>query len=53
MEMAILVEQYYDAYIAKYGATALPGHFKALSAIRRCRTPSSGELYVQCPQSSA
>ncbi len=49
MEMAILVGQYYDEYIAKYGATALPGHLKALSAIRRCRTPDSGELYVQCP----
>jgi hypothetical protein len=27
----------------------LPGHLRALNAILRCRTPDSGELYVQCP----
>ena len=27
--------------------TALPGHLKTLSAILRCRTPESGELYVR------
>jgi len=40
---------YYDAFMIKYGDTALSGHLKALNAIRRCRTPDSGELYVQCP----
>lgn len=49
MEMAALVDQYYDKYIGRYGDTALPGHLKTLSAILRCRTPESGELYVQCP----
>lgn len=49
MEMASLVHQYYDAFIASFGNTALPGHLKTLNAIRRCRTPESGELYVQCP----
>lgn len=49
MEIAALVEQYYDKYIGRYGDTALPGHLKTLSAILRCRTPQSGELYVQCP----
>jgi hypothetical protein len=49
MEMAALVEQYYDKYIGRYGDTALPSHLKTLSAILRCRTPESGELYVQCP----
>ena len=49
MEMATLVDQYYDKYIGKYGATALPGHLKTLKAILRCRTPESGELYVRCP----
>ncbi len=49
MEMAALVTQYYDKYIGRYGDTALPGHLKTLSAILRCRTPESGELYVQCP----
>lgn len=49
MKLASIVEHYYDAYIEKYGDTALPSHLKALNAIRRCRTPDSGEFYVQCP----
>ena len=49
MEMASIINQYYDAFIARYAGTALPGHLTALNAIRRCRTPDSGELYVQCP----
>jgi len=49
MEMAALVNQYYDQYIGKYGDTALPGHLKTLNSILRCRTPESGELYVHCP----
>jgi hypothetical protein len=48
MELASIINQYYDAFIAKYAKTLLPGHLKALNAIRRCRTPDSGELYVQC-----
>ena len=49
MEMAALVNQYYDKYICSYGDTALPGHLKTLNAILHCRTPESGELYVRCP----
>ena len=48
MEMASIINQYYDAFIAKYADSALPGHLKALNAIGRCRTPDCGELYVQC-----
>ena len=48
MEMASIIHQYYDAFITRYGNTALPGHLKALNAIGRCRTPDSGQLYVQC-----
>ncbi len=48
MEMASIINQYYDAFIAKYADSALPGHLKALNAIGRCRTPDSGQLYVQC-----
>lgn len=50
MEMATLVDKYYDRYISRYGDTALPGHLKTLSAILRCRTPESGELYIRCPE---
>jgi hypothetical protein len=49
MELASIVHQYYHAFMARFGNTALPGHLKALDAILNCRTPESGELYVQCP----
>ncbi len=49
MEMASIINQYYDAFMSKYGDTALPGHLKAMNAMLDCRTPASGELYVQCP----
>ena len=48
MEMTSIINQYYDAFMSKYGQTALPGQLKALNTIRRCRTPDSGELYVGC-----
>jgi len=50
MEMASIINQYYDAFIIKYADTALPGHLKAMNAIRRCRTSDSGELYMRCPE---
>jgi len=49
MELASIIDQYLDAFMIKYGDTALSGHLKAMNAICRCRTPDSGELYVQCP----
>jgi hypothetical protein len=49
MELASLVHQYHDLFVSRFGDTALPGHLKALDAIRRCRTPAAGELYIQCP----
>ncbi|MBW2742190.1 MAG: transposase zinc-binding domain-containing protein [Deltaproteobacteria bacterium] len=52
MEMASIIHQYYNAFMIKYAGTALPGHLKAMNAILGCRTPDSGELYVQCPDCS-
>ncbi len=49
MEMSSVVQQYFDVFSEKYGDRALPSHWKTLQAILRCRTPDSGELYVQCP----
>jgi hypothetical protein len=49
MELAAIINHYYDAFMEKYSKTALPGHLKAMNAICRCRTPDSGELYLQCP----
>jgi hypothetical protein len=48
MELASIIYQYYDAFIAKYADRALPAHLNAINAIGSCRTPDCGELYVQC-----
>jgi hypothetical protein len=48
MEISSIINQYKDAFINKYGDSALPGHLKAMNAICSCRTPASGELYVGC-----
>ena len=48
MQLASIIDQYYNAFIAKYADRLLPGHLNALDAIRSCRTPDCGELYVQC-----
>ena len=50
MEMASVIDEYYDAFINKYNNTLLPGHLNALNAMLRCRTPASGEIYVRCPE---
>lgn len=49
MQLASILDQYHDAFMAKYGSRLLPGHLRAIEAINRCRTPASGELFVQCP----
>jgi hypothetical protein len=49
MHLASILNQYHDAFQAKYGSQLLPGHLRAIDAIRRCRTPAAGELFVQCP----
>ena len=50
MELSSIINQYYDAFMIKHADTALPGHLKAMNAIRSCRTPDSGELYVRCTE---
>lgn len=48
MQLAAVLNQYHDAFQAKYGSRLLPGHLRAINAIRRCRTPEAGQLFVQC-----
>ena len=50
MDLAEIIDQYYDPFMGKYGESLLPGQFKALNAILRCRTPESGEVFVSCPK---
>ncbi len=49
MDMVSLIDQYMAPYLATYSDKILPSHLKALHAIKRCRTPQSGELYIKCP----
>jgi hypothetical protein len=49
MHLASILDQYHDAFQAKYGSQLLPGHLRAIDAIGRCRTPDAGQLFVQCP----
>ncbi len=49
MSLAAIVEQFYVPFIDAYKDRLLPSHRNALRAIRRCRTPESGELQVRCP----
>jgi hypothetical protein len=50
MELASIINQYYDSFLVKHSDKLLPGHLNALNAIRRCRTPDSGEVYTVCNQ---
>jgi hypothetical protein len=48
MQFASLLHQYHDAFQTKYASRLLPGHLRAIDAIKRCRTPEVGEVFVQC-----
>ncbi len=48
MELSSVIDQYYNAYIKKYGSLVLPGHKNTIRSILSCRTEKSGELYVRC-----
>jgi len=48
MKLASILDQYHDAFQAKYGSRLLPGHLRAIDAISSCRTPEAGQLLVQC-----
>jgi len=50
MELQSIIQQYKPAFIKQYGDRLLPSQLRAMQAIERCRTPQSGELYVQCTQ---
>lgn len=50
MELALIIDQYKSAFLTKYGNRIQQGQIQAINAVQRCRTPDSGELYVQCTQ---
>jgi len=49
MQLASIIDQYYDAFQSQYGSRILPDHLRAIDAIRRCRTPEAGQFLLQCP----
>ena len=48
MQIKSIIEQYKSALIKKQGEKLLPSQWQAMQSMQRCRTPQSGELYVQC-----
>lgn len=49
MQLASILDQYHDAFQAKYASRLSQAHLRAIEAIRCCRTPEAGQLLVQCP----
>lgn len=50
MQLASILDQYHDAFLAQYGSRLLLAHLRAIEAIRCCRTPEAGQLLVQCTE---
>ena len=48
MQLASILDQYHDAFQAKYASRLSLAHLRAIEAIRSCRTPEAGEIRVQC-----
>ena len=48
MKLDSIIRRYQTAFKKKYQDKLLPSQVAALNAMNRCRTPDSGELYVQC-----
>jgi hypothetical protein len=48
MKLASILDQYHDAFQAKYGSRLLPSQLLAIDAISQCRTPQAGQLLAQC-----
>ena len=46
--LVTILEHYESSLHKKHSAKLLPGHLKAISAIKRCRTALSGAFHVQC-----
>lgn len=49
IRLADLVERFEHALKLKYADRLLPGHLRALDAIRRCRSAAQAMMQAQCP----
>jgi len=50
MELSQIIEKYRHSFEESYKAKLLPGHYRAMNAILRCRRAESGEMHFQCDQ---
>ena len=48
MRLASIVKQYEKNFVKKYKRSLLPGHYKALAAIKICRSTHSPKMIMQC-----
>jgi len=48
MELASLIQQYLPALKANHADQLLPGHLRAISAMRYCRTADAGQIRLRC-----
>lgn len=48
MRLAHIVDDYREQLFTTYKTRLLPGHFRALDAISRCRTPAAGLAHWAC-----
>ena len=48
LQLADIVRQHGAEYLAKYGASVLRSHVRALGALARCRTPEMGGHLAHC-----
>lgn len=48
MTLADIADHYGERFLEKYHHKLLPGHKKALNAIRHCRTPAAGMTLLEC-----
>ncbi len=48
IRLAHIIKEYEQPFLDKYGRFLLPGHLKALHAIKTCRSEQSPKMLVQC-----
>ena len=48
IRLASIVKQFEKEFIQKYQQRLLPSHFKALNAIKTCRSTHSPKMLMQC-----
>ena len=48
MRLAQVIESFADSFLVSYHHRLSPQHLQALAALRRCRTPQSQHMQLQC-----